>query len=151
MISRHHGDLRRFQDYLKVLAEEEGSDIIEVLNRGTDIGWREEFTLSAGRIKRQIESFDKYTAALKKEESIGIYAYVRVLYSMLVAADYYATSQYMTGAEIYGSGDIGEWEEWIEIYEKTDLLKKIRNMQKEKYPHRETELKNEREIGRAHV
>lgn len=147
VISRHHGDLRRFQDYLKVLAEEEGSDIIEVLNRGTDIGWREEFTLSAGRIKRQIESFDKYTAALKKEESIGIYAYVRVLYSMLVAADYYATSQYMTGAEIYGSGDIGEWEEWIEIYEKTDLLKKIRNMQKEKYPHRETELKNERDIN----
>ena len=147
VISRHHGDLRRFQDYLKVLNEKEGSDIIEVLNHGIDIGWKEEFTLSAGRIKMQMENFDKYTASLKKEESIGIYAYVRVLYSMLVAADYYATSKFMTGTEIYGPGNVEEKDKWIEIYEKTDLLKKIRKMQKEKYPHSETELKNERDIN----
>ncbi len=147
VISRHHSDLCSFQEFLEDLEENKGKAILEALGNGVDISWNETFALSPRVVSRQSEQFYKYTAGLEKEESIGIYAYVRLMYSMLVAADFYATSEFMAGAPIYRPGDLTEEKKWADLYENTDLLKKIRKIQIEVYPHREEELREEKDIN----
>lgn len=147
VISRHHSDLCSFQEFLEDLEERTGKAILEALGNGVDIGWNEIFALSPRVVSRQSELFYKYTSGLEKEESIGIYAYVRLMYSMLVAADFYATSEFMAGAPIYRPGDLTEEKKWADLYENTDLLKKIRKIQREVYPHREEELREEKDIN----
>ena len=147
VISRHHSDLCSFQEFLEDLEENKGKAILEALGNGVDISWNETFALSPRVVSRQSELFYKYTSGLEKEESIGIYAYVRLMYSMLVAADFYATSEFMAGAPIYRPGDLTEEKKWADLYENTDLLKKIRKIQREGYPHREEELREEKDIN----
>ena len=147
VISRHHSDLCSFQEFLEDLEENKGKAILEALGNGVDISWNETFALSPRVVSRQSELFYKYTSGLEKEESIGIYAYVRLMYSMLVAADFYATSEFMAGAPIYRPGDLTEEKKWADLYENTDLLKKIRKIQREVYPHREEELREEKDIN----
>ena len=69
--------------------------------------WKEEiehekftnYKLNWKRLKEQMEL---------NRNAIYLYTWTRLLYSLLVAADYYATSEYMNGVEVKNFGEIAD-------------------------------------------
>ena len=50
------------------------------------------------------------------------------MYSLLVVADYYATTEFMNGARMLDFGEIVDYEDMIDIYESGDVQKKMRHI-----------------------
>ena len=59
---------------------------------------------------------------------------------MLVASDYYATSEFMNDMDFSEISDLDNIGYWNKFYEETSLLKSIRKYQKTKYPLADEEL-----------
>lgn len=78
----------------------------------------------------------------KKTIQQGIYLsiYIRWIYSLLVASDYYATSEFMNEADFSETADLNDIDKWDSVYENTDLLKNIRQYQQERYSISDEEL-----------
>lgn len=64
-----------------------------------------------------------------EERKFAKYTYARLLFSLLTAADYYATNEYVTGIETKYFGSVQEIEDLHAIYENTEIMKKIRAFQ----------------------
>lgn len=151
IISRHHGKLTEFIKYLNELSGKETDDI----NLGKEAyDWYVDFRMmdvmnynrySENASKIKFRDVTKKTASDDSRKTVCLYAWVRLLYSMLVAADYYATSEYMTGWEQNIFGNINNVDEIIAEYEHGTIQKSIREYEKNTYPLEEKSLKN---IGR---
>ena len=151
IISRHHGKLTEFIKYLNELSGKETDDI----NWGKEAyDWYLDFRImdvmkynrySENASKIKFRDVTKKTASDDSRKTVCLYAWVRLLYSMLVAADYYATSEYMTGWEQNIFGNINNVDEIIAEYEHGAIQKSIREYEKNTYPLEEKSLKN---IGR---
>lgn len=61
-----------------------------------------------------------------KEISTYVYIYSKFIHSLLIACDYYATSEYKNNIEIKDYGELDEIEKIINEYENTLLVKNIR-------------------------
>lgn len=85
----------------------------------------------------------------KKTIQQGVYLsiYIRWLYSLLVASDYYATSEFMNEADFSENTDLNDIDKWDSVYENTDLLKNIRQYQQERYPISNEELNTVTDIN----
>lgn len=85
----------------------------------------------------------------KKTIQQGIYLsiYIRWLYSLLVASDYYATSEFMNDTDFSEVSDLDNIGYWNKFYEETSLLKSIRKYQKTKYPLADEELNTIKDIN----
>ena len=85
----------------------------------------------------------------KKTIQQGIYLsiYIRWLYSLLVASDYYATSEFMNEADFSENTDLNDIDKWDSVYENTDLLKNIRQYQQETYLISDKELNTVTDIN----
>ena len=81
------------------------------------------------------------------EKIIYLYCLTRLLYSLLVAADYYATTEYMNGFEMTDFGELNQWEHIIDIYEKSKVQISIRKYGKENYPIQPEKLLKEENIN----
>ena len=85
----------------------------------------------------------------KKTIQQGIYLsiYIRWIYSLLVASDYYATSEFMNEADFSETADLNDIDKWDSVYENTDLLKNIRQYQQERYSISDEELNTVTDIN----
>ncbi|WP_288165560.1 CRISPR-associated helicase Cas3', partial [Megamonas funiformis] len=85
----------------------------------------------------------------KKTIQQGIYLsiYIRWIYSLLVASDYYATSEFMNEADFSENTDLNDIDKWDSVYENTDLLKNIRQYQQETYLISDKELNTVTDIN----
>lgn len=146
IIERHHSDLDNFERFIKSMEEEAGSNLIGLFQDGNCMAWKEAFELHGKKVHSIFREFLKYDA-VSREECIGIYVYAKMLYSLLTAGDYYATTEFMSGVQIEQFGDLKDIDRWIEIYENTELMRKIRTYQKEQYPRPAEELKEEKNIN----
>ena len=70
---------------------------------------------------------------LDREKALIVYTYERLLYSVLVACDYYATTEFMSGVEIKNFGDINEINEFYDVYKNTYVYKSIRDYENNDY------------------
>lgn len=147
VIARHHSDLCTFEEYSMSLEEGDGKFIIEVFAEGKMHSYIPEFSLKMTYINDLIKENKKNKETFSREQNIAIYTYEKLLYSLLVAADYYATSEFMNDVAIKDFGSLNESEAWIEIFENTDLMKKIRMYQREEYPKCSELLKKEKDIN----
>ena len=130
IISRHHGNLVEFQRYVESFHDEEdfGNIAKKWMKRWKEEIEHEKFTnykLNWKRLKEQMEL---------NRNAIYLYTWTRLLYSLLVAADYYATSEYMNGVEVKNFGEIADCKKIIEVYENGTVQKKIREQQQNNYP-----------------
>ena len=75
--------------------------------------------------KRKYDSFSE-----KQSLQLGLYAYIRFLFSVLVSCDYYATSEYDNGIEMSAFGTI-ENTEFATQYEQSERVKQIRRLNPE--------------------
>ena len=132
VIAQHHSDLKDFQGFITLLEKEEGKDAIDIFLAGKCEAYQKEFRLTNQSLLNLLKTVDN--TDWSKEQNIVLYAYVKLLYSFLVASDYYATTEFMSQMEIRQFGNLDEIEKWMDIYESTDVMKSVRNYQKEQYP-----------------
>lgn len=148
IISRHHGDLSSFQSYFESLSIE--NEIGEAALRWIEI-WKMN-VLGESKHLNVLKSMSKMNSRLRKnqdeyEKVVYLYALTRLLYSLLVAADYYATTEYMKGIELVDFGELNSYEELSKIYDGMDVQKSIREYEVTKYPKSKDEWDKEDDIN----
>ncbi|MBV7273831.1 CRISPR-associated helicase Cas3' [Clostridiaceae bacterium UIB06] len=136
VISRHHGQLTSFEEFKeKFKADGEGEKLLDV-----DDGQKELFEYTYTRkinitISTIIKIFNKIDRNINKNKDISVYRYIyeRFMLSMLVACDFYATSEFMDGVEIKDIGVINNIEEFYSTYKEGEIYKVIREYEEERY------------------
>ena len=142
VISKHHGNFGQFEEYLNSYVDGNGEYAVEWLK--TWIGEFYENPLIVGKLNRTSrKNMKKYFLEKKRKQQIYLYSYVRLTYSILVAADYYATTEFMSGYKTKYYGEMNSFEEMKKVYEETSIQKSIRS-----YLHEpEKGLENVRDIN----
>ncbi|MBC2456531.1 CRISPR-associated helicase Cas3' [Clostridium beijerinckii] len=148
IISKHHGNLDEFEKFLYCFDEDEiGFKVIGIFNNTYKNVYKKEFTLSEGKVKKACNYTKTYLKKLKEEEALYLYSYERLLYSLLVACDFYATTEFMNGVELNEFGEIAEISEFYDVYKSTNVYKSIRKYEQEEYCKDKKDLKNEKNIN----
>ncbi len=134
VISRHHGNLSRFEEFLEEFQpNRQLADIFSCMNQGdfTEVYHgpfckRDRHMMNMPRQNTRI-----YHSFLEKQSShAGLYTYIRFLFSVLVSCDYYATSEYDNGIQTSAFGTI-ENTEFATQYEQSERVKQIRRLNPE--------------------
>lgn len=123
IISRHHGDLTELERYLESLngKQAEGDELGYQAGNWYEL-WKKSI-MKQGDPEKIRKNWKRMLNRLNgdkddTEKIIYLYCLTRLLYSLLVAADYYATTEYMNGFEMTDFGELNQWEHIIDIYEK---------------------------------
>lgn len=139
IISRHHGELNSLKEFKEKFDENsdgEGAKLLttqQKLHKGI---YNKEITLTLRKIEKIFDANDKYTKKLSNEKKTCRYIYERLLFSILVACDFYSTSEFMDGIDIKDIGNINEVDEFYNVYKQgkiynlTKEYKKSRNKNK---------------------
>lgn len=134
VISRHHGNLSRFEEFLEEFQpNRQLADIFSCMNQGdfTEVYHgpfckRDRHMMNMPRQNTRI-----YHSFLEKQSShAGLYTYIRFLFSVLVSCDYYATSEYDNGIQMSAFATI-ENTEFATQYEQSERVKQIRRLNPE--------------------
>ena len=127
VISRHHSDfssLKVFEEALVgLLAKIEEDDYLT-----------KQLIRKPKLTEKRIQKFFDITFQVTQKEDWGTadaYIYTRWLYSVLVACDFYATSEYMTDMPISDFGLLVNKDLWFNTYENTSVYKSIQSYQRE--------------------
>ena len=144
VISRHHGNLSDFSEYMN-----------ELLGKGsTEIGEKAWEWYQKWKNGETVKLYKHFTGNMENRlemqtqgQAIGLYAWIRLQFSLLTAADYYATSEFMSGIEVTDFGKFGDIQQMIWQYEDGEVQKKIRNYQREIYPMEPEKLQQVSEIN----
>lgn len=144
VISRHHGNLSDFSEYMN-----------ELLGKGsTEIGEKAWEWYQKWKNGETVKLYKHFTGNMENRlemqtqgQAIGLYAWIRLQFSLLTAADYYATSEFMSGIEVTDFGKFGDIQQLIWQYEDGEVQKKIRNYQREIYPMEPEKLQQVSEIN----
>ncbi len=134
IIAKHHGGLKEFLKYVSGFNEEQ-----------PDLGWDAaewvqewELKINGRKIKApldgKIKLMKKRLSGTEEKSQIYLYIYVRLMHSLLIAADYYATSKYMSGVEVKDFGEVSQINHVYEAYEETQVMKDIRKYEKLVFP-----------------
>lgn len=138
VISRHHSDLNNFkykeENYLNLFKDRDSSffKILEELDKENI--FKEDFFQEREEniyFIRRMKLFISRSVDMErwiKENQYTLFIYIRLLYSLLVASDFYATTNYMSGYNPK-TADF-DYEQLKEIYNNSDLLKCIRDQEK---------------------
>lgn len=128
-IQKHHGSLTEFNNFLERfeddLSEEREEikayrDLTLYMNTGG-------FTLF----------FEKAIENLQKEapwQCVDFYIYARFLYGILVACDFYATSEYMNGAPVDDFGTLEDVIPYLDAFDADPVTQSIRRTAKNQAP-----------------
>lgn len=129
IISRHHSDLGDFESYMSNLNKKRDSKILAInkLIRDEDIDLFNKYGVGLNQKKLDTikKSVDSALKNIPKEKAICLFIYQRLVYSMLVASDYYATSEYINDVKIASVGQIDDIKEIYDVFKNTDINKKI--------------------------
>lgn len=148
IISKHHGDLDNFYGFLKKFDEYEiGFKVIELFSNSCKEIYIKDFNLGKNKAIKVCDYIVKYISKRNKEESIYLYTYERLLYSLLVACDFYATSEFMGGIKLNEFGELGKIDEFYDVFKSTKVYKDIRKYEKEEYFKGNKDLLSERNIN----
>lgn len=136
VISRHHGDLGEFQEFLGefqeggrlyLIFEELLAGRFSAIYHGPYYNGRPTLMNLFRRNSKRIKGCLGYgNEEEQKNRKIALYTYARLMFSLLVSSDYYATTEYDSGVEITDFGNIHDIDHMNQIYEKTERLKTIR-------------------------
>lgn len=149
IISKHHSDLDNFDKFIKSIEEEtdDTRNLLEILSNteckllNIELNNIEEYVTEAA-----IEGICELNSTTEK--TIALYTYTRLLFSLLLASDYYATSEFMSNIEINDFGNIDDISLFEEEYKNTDISKAIRKYEQEDYEKKtKEELEHETNIN----
>lgn len=134
VISRHHGNLSGFEEFLEEFQpNRQLADIFSCMNQGdfTEVYHGPFCKKGLHAVNMPMQNKRKYDSFSEKQSlQLGLYAYIRFLFSVLVSCDYYATSEYDNGIEMSAFGTI-ENTEFATQYEQSERVKQIRRLNSE--------------------
>ncbi len=133
IISRHHGSLEELDKFITEFFRKD--DYRETWELIVD-EFSEYLSEEADFIKvgngRKVLTDLKDCCPKEAEESIILYAYTKLLYSLLIASDYYATTEYSDSYITDSHGNVEDMGNIMESYQKSKVVKSIREYQKKK-------------------
>lgn len=154
IIARHHSELGSLTEFTKLINLDDDtyfSKLKRIINNEDIYSVKIDFIKSdIEDMFRNLNKVDKDAEKVgKRSIKQGVYLsiYIRWLYSLLVASDYYATSEFMNEADFSENTDLNDIDKWDSVYENTDLLKNIRQYQQERYPISNEELNTVKDIN----
>lgn len=131
VISRHHSNMRDFNSDFLAEFQETNPKHQYVMTAIHSDSFKQIFTydfhlslIKSTRIEKLLDQL----ATLDTLQAITLYSYTRLLYSVLVASDYYATSEFYGGVEMQDTGIVDNAKDIIQAYESSPFVTKIRNM-----------------------
>lgn len=134
VISRHHGNLSRFEEFLEEFQpNRQLADIFSCMNQGVfaEVYHGPFCKKGLHSVNMPMQNKRKYDSFSEKQSlQLGLYAYIRFLFSVLVSCDYYATSEYDNGIQMNAFGTI-ENTEFVTQYEQSERVKQIRRLNPE--------------------
>lgn len=139
IISRHHSDVDEFEEYLDGLAGKKSGDIADYAYKWYGMFKKEMYEQNLQKIRKNTNWLSRISLN-NTDKDVYLYAWTRFLYSLLVAADYYATSEFMSGWENKDFGSVENVETIINNYEDNIIQKNIRSYEKNIYPLNNEEL-----------
>lgn len=150
VISRHHSDLEKMIDFTSKFKAKDGEIgyLLDVLTQSGLEGYAGLRSLSSDTIKKCVKKYSNVKDRMDRGQDITCFFYMRYLYSVLVACDYYATTEYMENVEIKEFGTIQCADTFQEPYERSELLQSIRNYEKERILQAEKSLVECNDINR---
>lgn len=154
IIARHHSELGSLTEFTKLINLDDDtyfSKLKRIINNEDIYSVKIDFIKSdIEDMFRNLNKVDKDAEKVgKRSIKQGVYLsiYIRWLYSLLVASDYYTTSEFMNEADFSENTDLNDIDKWDSVYENTDLLKNIRQYQQERYPISNEELNTVTDIN----
>lgn len=156
VIARHHSSMMNLSDYLSIMAgtgesyADSCKKVQEVIDKftgsDTDI-YLIGYNTSAAQMKSRAGKLESYLQSLSDENSIYMYIYGKMLFSLLLASDYYAAAEFMSGLKIESLGNINDISSQADIYEQTKVMQSVRAYQKEQYPLKDLQLQQVKNIN----
>ena len=148
LISKHHGNLDKFEKYLDSLLEDSENDLGFRAKKWLE-NWKKDVMKVNEPIKiiKRTMNMMERMEAVERKKAIYLYGFTRLLYSLLVVSDYYATSEFMSGVKMSDFGQLANYEEIMDIYENTKIQKSIRHYEKEVYPLEKDKYEAEEDIN----
>lgn len=146
VISRHHGGLDSFEKFLDRFLEDSGDEAeacVEIFSNNNIDFYKREYKMGIKKFKG-IVKFLKGEKDL--ESAINTYIYVKLVFSLLVASDFYATSEFMSGTKLENFGEIHGIDEFYNKYKETEVYNSIRSYENNKYE-KSKDLLKERNIN----
>lgn len=154
IIARHHSELGSLTEFTKLINLDDDtyfSKLKRIINNEDIYSVKIDFIKSdIEDMFRNLNKVDKDAEKVgKRSIKQGVYLsiYIRWLYSLLVASDYYATSEFMNDMDCSKVSDLDNIGYWNKFYEDTSLLKNIRKYQKTKYPLSDEKLNTVKDIN----
>lgn len=146
-IARHHSGLVDLRDFLCSFIDGKNRGILGVLQQGAADFYKEPFGLTVKNMEKFRKLLEMQEHMQEKKQWIWLYFYGKLIYSMLVAADYYATSEFMSGVKIRDLGELDHISDFLEIYRATKVNRAIRAYEAKGYPMNPARLSEERRIN----
>ncbi len=145
IISRHHSNLVSMEDFFTEEPRKEIRKAIFVLEQEYKKVFNREYKFDDACIQAMQEQFETQTRS--KTQNIWLYFYEKLLYSLLVASDYYATTEYKSGLKITDFGELDNMSRLYETFENTTINQSIRKYQQHTYPMEREKLGKNRDIN----
>ncbi len=149
VISRHHGGLDSFEKFLDRFLEDSGDEAeacVEIFSNNNINFYKREYKMGIKKFKGIVKFLKGKMDKKDEESSINIYIYVKLVFSLLVASDFYATSEFMSGTKLENFGEIHGIDEFYNKYKETEVYNSIRSYENNKYE-KSKDLLKERNIN----
>lgn len=127
IISKHHTKMDDIKKFIDALKSEDYNGKWEHIQNDYKKYFNHSVDFSPTPCKKFSSSIFEKTISKERKEGIFLYAYAKLMFSLLVAVDYYATSQYVNHYKVETYGTISNIKEIMNVYEKSDVVNKIRN------------------------
>lgn len=145
LISRHHSGLISMEAFLTGEQKEQVVKAIKVLDKEYGKVCRKKFNFDEVCIEKMGQVFKD--AIQSKKQSIWLYLYGKLLYSLLVAADYYAASEYVSEVKTQDIGELENISEFYEVFQNTEINKSIREYENTTYAMADEKLQEVHDIN----
>ena len=138
VISKHHGNLDSFEEYIEKLSRNNDENILkELKNISVSNGGillqafleKETITIFFNFIEIYI-SERKNKENISSEEAMAIFTLTKMMFSLLIASDYYSTSEFMQEIKYENFGNMGNTDIIKKEYENSEIIKSIRDKEK---------------------
>jgi CRISPR-associated helicase Cas3/CRISPR-associated endonuclease Cas3-HD len=133
IISKHHGVIEDLDVFVSgFLFHEEYGKKFQIISNDYKRFLTKEADYIQDGYGKSIKTKLKDCCPEDKEKSIFLYAYEKLLYSLLIASDYYATTQYNDNYIVDSHGTIENMKQIMDSYEKSKVTQNIRSYQNSK-------------------
>ena len=138
VISKHHGNLDNFEEYIEKLSRNNDENILKELK---NISVSNGGILLQAFLKKEttpifFNFIETYISERKKKENISsqeamsIFVFTKMMFSLLVASDYYSTNEFMQEIKYEDFGNMGNIDTIKKEYENSEIIKSIRDKEK---------------------